>query len=44
MPKQQDPFKRLFAVLKMPRGKVAVKTGSPYSMYSPPFDLKIRKK
>ena len=44
MPRRENPFKKIYAVLKMPRGKVAVKTGSPYSMYGPPRDLNIRYK
>jgi len=36
---------KIFGVLLSPNmKKVAVKTGSPYSMWSPFFDLKIRKK
>jgi hypothetical protein len=35
----------IYGLLVSPnRKKVAVKTGSPYEMFSPFFDLKIRKK
>ncbi len=44
MPRRENPLKKIYAVLKLPSGRIAVKRGSPYSMYGPPIDLKIRKK
>ena len=44
MPRRENPLKKIYAVLNLPSGKVALKTGSRYSMYGPPRDLNIRYK